>query len=149
MASPAEIAVPVTVQGLTPSGAGTWALVVMVLVALIRAWPVLKKLANESDASFRADMLKQTADLRSEVIAARRETAEERRRCDEVMHDMRLEYDNTIREMRIQIEGLHRQIVMQSAHGVRMAAGQSVSQVVLDAADRSVRAVQERDGGEE
>jgi len=77
----------------TPGAIGIWSLLGVVVVALIRAWPVLQKIRSESDAGLRGDLLKRIADL-------------------EHNHDECLDQNNRLRvDMGNLIDGLRRQIV--------------------------------------
>ena len=48
---------------ITPGAIGIWSLLGVVLVALVRAWPVLNKIKTDAEAGIRGDLLKRIEDL--------------------------------------------------------------------------------------
>lgn len=123
--SAAVSSLPLDVQGLTIGGAGTWTLVVVVALALIKAWPALRKLQNEADNSLRADMLKRIDDLEKTIKDERTASYNDRIACGERISIMerrlseeRRECDNKLHDMQIQIDGLIRQIALMSTNHV-------------------------------
>lgn len=110
---------------------GVWTVVGVLIFALSRAWPALKKLQIESDASLRGDLMKmlaearkETADARSETAAARSEVASARSEVADLRTkvaderersaDERRECDRKIAAMQKLIDGLQRQIAQDS-----------------------------------
>jgi hypothetical protein len=91
---------PVSVQGLSWSGAGIWTGVVLLVAAIVKAWPHLRKLSNESDASLRHDLMERIDKLEKQL-------SDERRDCDKQMSELQGE----MRGLRDKIDGLVRQLV--------------------------------------
>ena len=77
----------------TPGAIGIWTLLGVVVVALIRAWPVLQKVKSDADAGIRGDLLKRIEDI-------------------EDRHDDCLEENARLRkDMGELVDGLRRQII--------------------------------------
>lgn len=71
----ASASIPVKISNVTPGAVGIWTLLAVVLVALIKAWPALAKIANEGDASLRTALLTRITNLEGELADERRECA--------------------------------------------------------------------------
>lgn len=53
--------------GMTPGAVGIWTLVAVMVGALIKAWPALKKLQNESDQSLRDTLMARIETLEKRI----------------------------------------------------------------------------------
>ena len=78
---------------LTAGGLGVWTLVGVVVVALIKGWPALKKLQIDGDQSLRADLLKRIGDLEKQM-------ADERHECNERLREMQKQIDGLLAAIR-------------------------------------------------
>lgn len=110
----APAAVPVAIQGLSWSGAGIWTGVVLLIAAIVKAWPHLRKLSNESDASLRHDLMEQVDKLWKQL-------SDERRECDKALDGLRTE----LKAVNDKMDGLVRQLI---AYQVAEARRGEVSQ---------------------
>lgn len=73
---------------------GIWGLFIIALVTLAKAWPVLRKVQADSDASLRSDLLQRVDELESEVRALRQAFDRERDRHAMVEADLRHDLNN-------------------------------------------------------
>lgn len=116
---------------LTVPGAGIITLVVIALVALVKAWPALKKLSVEEDASLRRDLLGRIDKLEASLAASDA-------RCDARMAAMQRDYES-------RIEGLTRQLVtLQISLGRDMAFTPAANAAI----ESVVREIHRREDGE-
>jgi hypothetical protein len=124
-------AIPVVVSNLTPTFYGIMALIVIVVGALIKAWPSLDRQKREGDASLRADLMQMLTEERTTHAAAmaalRQEMQDERRRCDE-----------EVRGLRDQVKGLERMIIQFSS-----SAGRAIELTNVPEAAKSIPRVEE------
>lgn len=100
-----------------------WALLGTVVLALIKAWPVLRKLGIDENAGIRSEYVSEIKSLREEV------------------HNLRTENDGLrreIRELHDLLSGIRRQSLADQAAAIRNIP--AVSEAVSEAAVRAVRA---------
>lgn len=117
--------VAVAVQGLSPGAVGTWTGVVILVAALVKAWPHLRKLTNESDASLRHDLMERIDKLE-------KQQSDERRECDRQMTELHSE----IRGLRDELAGVMRQLITyQVAEARRGNASVTMTPQMLRAVD--------------
>lgn len=89
---------------LTPGAIGIWTLLGVVVVALIRVWPLIQRLKNEATAAFRSDLLKRVTDL-------------ERQHHDCIEDNERIRRESAAREDKLRddfgklIDGMRRQLL--------------------------------------
>lgn len=102
------------------TGAGVWGIVAVMVIVLIRTWPALTKLRNDSDASLRADLLQRLSAVETQLAEARKEAADERVRLERQLLDERKECREEIEQLRAQVEGLQRQIIQNSHSSAQM-----------------------------
>ena len=81
-------------------GVGVWTLVLMLLVALIKAWPALAKLRLEGDTSLRSDLWKRIEKLEEDQRLQKIECAAEQ-----------LRLNTQLQEKEKSIQGLQRQLM--------------------------------------
>lgn len=80
-----------------------WTLVAVVLLAVIKGWPALKKLQVEEDGSLRSDLMARITKLEDEL-------AVERKACAELIAEMRRDYEARLAAQGRQIDDLQREI---------------------------------------
>jgi hypothetical protein len=90
----------------TFGAAGVWSLLALMIVTVIKAWPVLNKVRAESDGALRADLMRMIHDLRKELTT-------ERLKCDSDIAALRL--DNG--RLHGQIHELRQQLALIMAAG--------------------------------
>lgn len=105
---------------MTVGGAGVWVLVFLFGVTLVKAWPALAKLKNDSDASLRADLLKLLAVRDARIAALEAKLLEQQVSFDKQMMAERAQCREEIDELRAEIAGLHRQIIQNSRTTAQM-----------------------------
>jgi hypothetical protein len=78
----------------TAAVVGIWGVLLTAVITAIKAWPALRKLQLESDASLRGDLLARVGALEAEVIELRKALERERHRHADEMEDVRHELNN-------------------------------------------------------
>lgn len=124
----ASTEVPVDPAGWLPpitfGGIGIWAVFLTLIVALVRIWPAIKKLQNESDASLRADLMKRVTELESRLQSEQTYWEErvraEQKECDEKVRGL----EGTVRDLTSRLEGVTRQFIQ-----YQLAVGHAVSPI--------------------
>ncbi|HEY8593322.1 MAG TPA: hypothetical protein VIL42_10735 [Sphingomicrobium sp.] len=99
-------------------GLGVWSLVFLAIITLIKGWPALTKLKNESDGSLRQDLLKRVAELESQQRIDRAQFEEdmraERKSCDDRLRDQEDRHKQDIAELNGKVDALMRTIAQNS-----------------------------------
>lgn len=88
---------------ITLGGVGIWVLVFGLAGVIVKIWPAIKKLQNESDASLRADLMRRVTELENRL-------REEQKNCEQ-----------EVAALRNQLEGVTRQFIQ-----FQIAVGQAV-----------------------
>lgn len=88
-------------------------LVAVVVLALVKSWPALKKLQMEEDGALRGDLLARITRLEEAV-------SEERRSCTEQLAEMRRDYEARLAAQGRQIDGLQRELFILRAAAARL-----------------------------
>lgn len=87
--------------------AGGWGLLALIILALVKGWPALRKLQIEQDGSLRTDLL-------TRIKALEEALAKERRDCSELIADLRRElrqeYEGRLAAQGRQIDELQREL---------------------------------------
>lgn len=116
------------IPGLTFGGVGNWAIFAAVVVAIVRIIPQMTSLRNSADGSLRKDLMDRIDKLELQL-------RDERKECDREMDAMRTEFRASTKALEQTIDGLHKQILAQSAAlTLRLPASTNAS----NAADRIV-----------
>ncbi|MGX7926447.1 hypothetical protein ACWPMX_07725 [Tsuneonella sp. HG094] len=121
------VEVAALVRALPAGTISGWLLVSIVLLGLIKAWPVLKRLRVEEDGSLRGDLLQR-------IRALEEAMAEERRLCLHELAEMRRDYEGRLSAQSLQIDGLQREL-----YNLRLASMTHVSRIATpgEMADRA------------
>lgn len=82
----------ISLAAFTPGAIGIWTLVAIIIVALIKGWPALKKIQAESDSALRTDLLRRIDTLETRVadlekLLTRREM-EHAAAMEDVQHEL-------------------------------------------------------------
>lgn len=90
--------------GQLPAGTlSGWVLVAVVLIALIKGWPALRRLQMEEDGSLRHDLLARITRLENDLAA-------ERKSCADLIAELRKDYEARIAAQGRQIDYLQREL---------------------------------------
>jgi len=68
-----------------------WGLLVAFLVTVLKIWPAVRKLQNESDASLRTDLMKRVKELEDRL-------RDEQRECEQQIAELRGQLDGVMRQ---------------------------------------------------
>ena len=104
---------PAILRGLSLGTVSGWVLVAAVVLALVKAWPALKKLQVEEDGSLRSDLMARITKLEDEL-------AVERKSCAELIAEMRRDYEARLAAQGRQIDDLQREIYNLRRTALRM-----------------------------
>lgn len=102
--------------GLPAGTLSGWVLVAVVVLALVKAWPALRKLQIEEDGSLRGDLMKRIEALETRL-------ADEQRACTEQLYEMRRDYEARMAAQGRQIDDLQREIFNLRRAALRLLEG--------------------------
>ena len=94
-------------------------LVAVVLIALIKGWPALRKLKIEEDGSLRADLL-------ARIIRLEESLKDERETCSQQLAEIRKDYEARLAAQGRQIDSLQRELFILRAAAMK-ASGKGLS----------------------
>lgn len=107
------------IQSLPVGSVSGWVLVAVVLIALIKGWPALRKLKIEEDGSLRADLL-------ARIIRLEESLKDERETCSQQLAEIRKDYEARLAAQGRQIDSLQRELFILRAAAMK-ASGKGLS----------------------
>lgn len=94
-----------TLPDFTWGAVGVWGLLATVIVALIKAWPVIRQKVNEArqieldaDAILRGDLFQRITDLENQLRTERAAGDERHASCERELRDVRSKLDGVVRQ---------------------------------------------------
>lgn len=109
------------IAGALPAGTVSgWVLVGVVVLALVKAWPALRRLQMEEDGSLRGDLLARITRLEDAL-------SEERRTCAEQLAEIRRDYEARLAAQGRQIDHLQRELYILRAAALPKMTGAAMT----------------------